>query len=177
MTAKPDGPIASLCDEVIVATPEVEESYCYTASYTCAVAAPAALRGEDVSWLSDAVAELLAGERLPVSDHRRFVITSPRLADRAGGGAEAREGVHIAAEAHLLEELLHGHLAAIDESVRCFVLRGKAGRQHAPPRPPRRSSCSGATSPPCRRATRRSTSSRSTCSRSTWPRPAASTRI
>ena len=30
-----------------------------------------------------------------------------------------REGVHVAAEAHLLEELLHGHLAAIDESVRC----------------------------------------------------------
>ena len=38
VTAKPDGPIAALCDEVVVATPEVEESYCHTASYTCAVA-------------------------------------------------------------------------------------------------------------------------------------------
>ena len=36
-----------------------------------------------------------------------------------------REGVHVAAEAHQLEELLHGHLAAIDESVRCFVLEGE----------------------------------------------------
>ncbi len=31
----------------------------------------------------------------------------------------------MAAEAHRLEELLHGHLAAIDESVRCFVLEGE----------------------------------------------------
>ncbi len=36
-----------------------------------------------------------------------------------------REGVHIAAEAHRTEELLHGHLAAIDPSVRCFVLEGE----------------------------------------------------
>ena len=40
-----------------------------------------------------------------------------------------REGVHVAAEAHLLEELLHGHLAAIDESVRCFVLEGEGRRR------------------------------------------------
>ena len=30
VTGKPDGPIAALCDEVLVATPEVEESYCHT---------------------------------------------------------------------------------------------------------------------------------------------------
>ena len=36
-----------------------------------------------------------------------------------------REGVYAAAEAHRLEELLHGHLAAIDEDVRCFVLEGE----------------------------------------------------
>jgi glucosamine 6-phosphate synthetase-like amidotransferase/phosphosugar isomerase protein len=36
-----------------------------------------------------------------------------------------REGVFVAAEAHQLEQLLHGHLAAVDESVRCFVLEGK----------------------------------------------------
>ena len=35
-----------------------------------------------------------------------------------------REGAYLAAEAHLLEELLHGHLAAVDENVRCFVLEG-----------------------------------------------------
>jgi glucosamine--fructose-6-phosphate aminotransferase (isomerizing) len=38
-----------------------------------------------------------------------------------------REGAHVAAEAHHTEQLLHGHLAAIDSEVRCFVLEG-AGR-------------------------------------------------
>jgi fructoselysine-6-P-deglycase FrlB-like protein len=33
----------------------------------------------------------------------------------------------VAAEAHQTEQLLHGHLAAIDDSVRCLVLGG-AGR-------------------------------------------------
>ena len=36
-----------------------------------------------------------------------------------------REGAHVAAEAHQTEQLLHGHLAAIDPSVRCFVLEGE----------------------------------------------------
>src|SRR5579875_2374277 len=59
VTGKADGPIAELCDEVIVCTPEIEESWCHTASYTAAVAALAALRGEDVSWLPSAVAAAL----------------------------------------------------------------------------------------------------------------------
>jgi fructoselysine-6-P-deglycase FrlB-like protein len=127
VTAKPEGPIADLCDEVVIATPEVEKSYCHTASYTCAVATLAALRGEDVAWLPEAVAEQLAGERLPVSEHGRFVVTGagrdwPTAQEAA---LKLREGVHVAAEAHLLEELLHGHLAAIDETVRCFVLAGE----------------------------------------------------
>ena len=127
VTAKPEGPIASLCEEVILATPEVEESYCHTASYTCAVAVLAALRGEDVSRLPAAVAERLAGERLPVSEHQRFVIAGagrdwPTAQEAA---LKLREGVYVVAEAHRLEELLHGHLAAIDEDVRCFVLEGE----------------------------------------------------
>ena len=48
VTGKPDSPLGELCDEVVVATPEIEQSWCHTASYTCAVAALAALRGEDV---------------------------------------------------------------------------------------------------------------------------------
>ncbi len=127
VTAKPDGPIAALCDEVVIATPAVEESYCHTVSYTCAVATLAALRGDDVGWLPDAVAERLLAERLPVSDHRRFLIAGagrdwPTAQEAA---LKLREGVYAAAEAHLLEELLHGHLAAIDETVRCFVLEGE----------------------------------------------------
>jgi glucosamine--fructose-6-phosphate aminotransferase (isomerizing) len=127
VTGKPESELAIIADEVIVCTPEVEESYCHTASYTCAVAALAALRGEDVSWLADAVAERLGAERLPVTDHGRYVITGagrdwPTAQEAA---LKLREGVHLPAEAHRLEELLHGHLAAIDETVRCFVLEGE----------------------------------------------------
>ncbi len=127
VTAKPEGPISALCDEVVIATPAVEESYCHTGSYTCAVATLAALRGEDVTWLPAAVAERLAAERLPVSTHERWVFAGagrdwPTAQEAA---LKLREGAYLAAEAHLLEELLHGHLAAVDESVRCFVLEGE----------------------------------------------------
>ena len=64
VTGRRDSPLAAVCDEVVVATPELEQSYCHTASYTCAVAALAALRGEDVSGLSEAVAAALAAEPL-----------------------------------------------------------------------------------------------------------------
>ena len=126
MTGKPESALAALCDDVLVATPAVEESYCHTGGYTCAVATLAAIRGEDVSWLPAAVAERLAGERLPVSPHERFLIAGagrdwPTAQEAA---LKLREGAYLAAEAHRLEELLHGHLAAVDETVRCFVLEG-----------------------------------------------------
>jgi glucosamine 6-phosphate synthetase-like amidotransferase/phosphosugar isomerase protein len=127
VTGKPESSIAALCDEVVVATPAIEESYCHTVSYTCGVAALAALRGEDISGLPGAVAGVLAGERLPISEHKRFLITGagrdwPTAQEAA---LKLREGVYLAAEALQLEELLHGHLAAIDDSVRCFVLEGE----------------------------------------------------
>ena len=43
VTGKAESPLAALCDEVVVCTPAVEESWCHTASYTCAVAAIDAL--------------------------------------------------------------------------------------------------------------------------------------
>jgi glutamine---fructose-6-phosphate transaminase (isomerizing) len=127
VTGNPDGELARLADEVVVATPELETSYCHTASYTCAVAALAALRGEDVGWLPEAVAVALTADPLPVSEHERFLVVGagrdlPTVQEAA---LKLREGVHVAAEAHLLEELLHGHLAAVDERVRCFVLEGE----------------------------------------------------
>ena len=127
VTGKAGSDLAAICDEVVFATPDVEQSYCHTASYTCAVATLAALRGEDVSWLPDAVAEVLAGERLPVSEHERFLVAGagrdwPTAQEAA---LKLREGAYLPTEAHRLEELLHGHLAAIDESVRCFVLEGE----------------------------------------------------
>ena len=127
VTAKRESRLASLCDEIVVATPAVEESYCHTASYTAAVATLAALRGEDVSWLARAVSDELAADRLPASAHDRWLVAGagrdwPTAQEAA---LKLREGVYLAAEAYRLEELLHGHLAAIDESVRCFVLEGE----------------------------------------------------
>ena len=126
VTGKVDSPLGALADEVVLATPALEESYCHTASYTCAVAALAALRGEDVAWLPEAVAEVLAGKRLPVSAHERFLVAGagPDWPTAQEAALKLREGVHVATEAHRLEELLHGHLAAVDQTVRCFVLEG-----------------------------------------------------
>ena len=127
VTGRSESVLASLCDEVVVCTPAIEESFCHTASYTCAVAALAALRGEDISWLPDAVAAELAAEPPTVSAHERWLIVGagrdwPTAQEAA---LKLREGAYVAAEAYPTEELLHGHLAAIDEHVRCFVLEGE----------------------------------------------------
>ena len=121
-----ESPIGVLCERVVRATPEVERSFCHTASYTCAVAALAALRGEDVAWLPDAV-EAALGSPEPVSGHERWLVAG---ADRDWPTAQEavlklREGAFVAAEAHHTEQLLHGHLAGVDEKVRCFVLEGE----------------------------------------------------
>src|SRR5437870_634162 len=126
ITGKPESPQAELADEVVVCTPEVERSWCHTASYTCAVAALAALHGEDVAWLPGAVEDALE-KREPVSSHERLLV--------AGAGRDwptaqeavlkLREGAFLAAEAHHTEQLLHGDLAAVDENVRAFVLEGE----------------------------------------------------
>ncbi len=126
VTGRTESPLAALAEEVIPAMSEVELSFCHTASYTCAVAALAALRGQDVRGLPTAVADALE-RREPVSGHERFLV--------AGAGRDwptaqeavlkLREGAFVAAEAHQTEQLLHGHLAAVDESVRAFVLEGE----------------------------------------------------
>ena len=126
VTGKPDSPLGELADEVVVATPEVEKSWCHTASYTCAVATIAALHGEEVGRLPGLVERALE-HREPVTAHERWLV--------AGAGRDwptaqeavlkLREGSYVAAEAHQTEQLLHGHLAAIDESVRAFVLEGE----------------------------------------------------
>jgi glucosamine--fructose-6-phosphate aminotransferase (isomerizing) len=126
LTGVEDSPIARAVDRALVVTPEVEQSYCHTASYTAAIAAGRALLGEDVSDLADAVQAELESEPLPVSAHERVVVAGAGV-DRATvleAVLKLREGVHLAAEAQHTEQLLHGHLAAIDSSVRCFVLEG-----------------------------------------------------
>lgn len=126
ITAVPDSPIARAVDHVVVATPAVEESYCHTVSYTCAIAVGRALQDEDVGGLPGAVERELAAEALGVSAHERFLVVGAGrdFATALEAVLKLREGVHVPAEAHHTEQLLHGHLAAIDASVRCFILEG-----------------------------------------------------
>jgi glutamine---fructose-6-phosphate transaminase (isomerizing) len=127
VTGAAESPLAEAVDHVVVATPELETSYCHTASYTCAVAAGRAIQGEDVSALADAVRRELAAEPLGASEQDRFVVAG--AGDDTATVLEAvlklREGAHVSAEAHHTEQLLHGHLAAIDSSVRCLLLEGE----------------------------------------------------
>ena len=127
VTGKAESPIAELCEEVVVCTPAIEQSWCHTASYTCAVAALAALRGSDVSSLPARVAAVLAGSRLPISPHDRFAIVGAGRdwATAQEAALKLREGAFVAAEAWETEQLLHGALAAVDETVRCLVLEGQ----------------------------------------------------
>ena len=126
VTGAAGSPVADLADEVIVATPEIEQSWCHTGSYTCAVAAIAALRGEDIGWLPGAVEAALAFSE-PVPQQAKILV--------AGAGRDwptaqeavlkLREGAWVSAGAHHTEQLLHGHLAAVDETVRAYVLEGE----------------------------------------------------
>ena len=88
-----------------------------------------------MSWLPGAVEEVLAGERFPVTPHERIMVVG---AGRDWPTAQEavlklREGGFVPAAAHHTEQLLHGHLAAVDERVRAFVLEGEgraADRAH-----------------------------------------------
>ena len=126
ITGAADSAIAKEVDHVVVATPEIEESYCHTASYTCGVAAGRALQGEDVSSLATDVSRELDREAFGASEHDRFVVAGAGRDQATALEAvlKLREGAHVAAEVHHTEQLLHGHLAAVDPGVRCFVLEG-----------------------------------------------------
>jgi glutamine---fructose-6-phosphate transaminase (isomerizing) len=126
VTGKEESPLAEVADEVVVVTPELEGSYCHTASYTCAVAALDALRGEDPRWLRLAVEQALL-DPLEGGDWGRVAVVG---AGRDWPTAQEavlklREGAYMPAQARHTEQILHGDLAAIDETVRVFVLEGE----------------------------------------------------
>jgi glucosamine--fructose-6-phosphate aminotransferase (isomerizing) len=130
-------PLAELADEVVVCTPEIERSWCHTASYTCAVAAIAVMSGKDIAWLAEAVEAVLGhGLAWPTSHGVTWPIgrlQGPILVAGAGHAwptaqeavLKLREGAHALAGAHHTEQLLHGALAAVDDSVRAYVLEGE----------------------------------------------------
>jgi fructoselysine-6-P-deglycase FrlB-like protein len=130
VTGKRESPLAEVAAEVIVCTPELERSWCHTASYTCAVAAIAELHGDDVAQLPQLVAAALQAD-VPAFAQQRVLIAG------AGDGwitaqeaaLKLREGAWVAAEAYETEQLLHGYLAAVDDAVRAYVLEGRGRAQ------------------------------------------------
>jgi len=125
VTGRADSPFAELVDEVIVCTPAVERSWCHTASYTCAVAALAALHGEDIAQLPDAVESALRETVEPFDGNRVLVVGAGRDWPTAQEAClKLREGAWVDATAFETEQILHGHLAAVDERARAYVLVG-----------------------------------------------------
>jgi glutamine---fructose-6-phosphate transaminase (isomerizing) len=125
VTVIEESPLAEECDEIVLMPGPPEESYCHTRGYTCAVATLAALRGEDIAGLPSAVDQALRQDVGPPPAGRVLVAGAATAWPTAQEGAlKLREGAYLPAEAHHTEELLHGHLAAIDETVRAYVLDG-----------------------------------------------------
>jgi glucosamine 6-phosphate synthetase-like amidotransferase/phosphosugar isomerase protein len=126
VTGAPESELAQLADEVVVCTPEIERSWCHTASYTCAVAALDALHGGDVSELPAKVEAALAQPVEPFEESRVLIVGAGRDWPTAQEAAlKLNEGAWVDATAYETEQLLHGHLAAVDETMRAYVLEGE----------------------------------------------------
>jgi fructoselysine-6-P-deglycase FrlB-like protein len=121
-----ESPIAAECDEVVWMPGPPERSWCHTRAYTCAVATLAAMRGEDISRLPDSVREALQLEQPLPTQHKILVAGAGRDWPTAQEAVlKLREAAWISAGAHHTEQLLHGHLAAVDETVCAYVLEGE----------------------------------------------------
>jgi glucosamine--fructose-6-phosphate aminotransferase (isomerizing) len=126
VTGTERSPLADLADEVVVCTPEVERSWCHTASYTCAVAALDSLRGNDIHWLPDAVEQALGAAPEPLEADRVLVVGAGSAWPTAQEAVlKLREGAWIAAEAYETEQLLHGYLAAVEPGAQAYLLEGE----------------------------------------------------
>jgi glutamine---fructose-6-phosphate transaminase (isomerizing) len=125
VTGKADSPLAELVDEVIVCTPMIERSWCHTASYTAAVATLQALHGHEISDLPDRVEEALT-QKVEAFDEQRVIVVGcgPDWPTANEAALKLREGAWVDATAYHTETVLHGHLAAVDENVRAYVLQG-----------------------------------------------------
>jgi glutamine---fructose-6-phosphate transaminase (isomerizing) len=126
VTGNADSEFAQQVDEVIVCAPEIERSWCHTASYTSAVAAIASLHGEDISELPAAVERALQQTVEPFEESRVLFVGAGTAWPTAQEAAlKLREGAWVDATAYQTETILHGHLAAVDGSVRAYVLEGE----------------------------------------------------
>lgn len=134
VTGKAESPLASLASEVVVCTPHLERSWCHTASYTCAVAALAAMHGDDIGELPRMVEDALQVQPELPSRDKVIVVGAGRDWPTAQEAVlKLREGAWVDANAYETEQLLHGYFAAMDGDVHAYVLvgRGRAGERAA----------------------------------------------
>jgi glucosamine--fructose-6-phosphate aminotransferase (isomerizing) len=126
VTGRESSALADAVDEVVVVAPEIERSWCHTASYACSVAGIDALHGADISWLPAAVEEAL-GEDVEAGLPDRVLVVGAghAWATAQEAALKLREGARVAAEAFETEQLLHGYLAAVEPGTRAFVLEGE----------------------------------------------------
>jgi glutamine---fructose-6-phosphate transaminase (isomerizing) len=126
VTGKAESTLGALATEVVVCTPEVERSWCHTASYTCAVAAIAALHGDEIGELPRAVEQALGAEvTLPARERVIVVGAGPAWPTAREAALKLREGAWVDAVAYETEQLLHGYLAAVDGDVHAYILEGR----------------------------------------------------
>jgi glucosamine--fructose-6-phosphate aminotransferase (isomerizing) len=132
VTGTAESALASLASEVVVCTPEIERSWCHTASYTCAVAALRALHGDEIGELPRLVEQALTvSPELPAREKVIVVGAGRDWPTAQEAVLKLREGAWVDANAYETEQLLHGYFAAIDGDVHAYVLvgRGRAGER------------------------------------------------
>ncbi len=131
ITARPNSAVAAAAATTVVTTPRLDRSWCHTLAYTSAIIAGAAAAGVSAGDITGAAAVLaddaliaearaIGHSQLPASR----IITTGMAVDLIAArelALKIEEGSRIAATAHHLETLLHGHLAACDATTRLVV--------------------------------------------------------
>ena len=125
ITARPESEFAATADHVL-ATPLLDRSWCHTVAYTSAITAGAAIAYADRerAWQASASAALEAaladaaargaGRRLHPVQRVLSVGIGADLINARELALKLEEGARVAATAHHLETLLHGHLAGCE---------------------------------------------------------------
>lgn len=134
ITARPDSDFARAADHVLT-TPLHDQSWCHTLAYTSAIIAGAAIAYAEsgTTWSAGASTALeaalahdaarTAGQNLHPTQRVLTIGMGTDLISARELALKIEEGARIAATAHHLETLLHGHLAACEpESTRAVFL-------------------------------------------------------
>ena len=124
ITARPDSDVAAVAD-LVLTTPLHDRSWCHTVAFTSAILAGAAIAyAEGTAWSAAASAALegaladdaarTAGRGLYPAQRVLTIGMGTDLIHARELALKIEEGARIAATAHHLETLLHGHLAGCE---------------------------------------------------------------